>query len=365
MSEILRRKNLKIEKLKKMIKDLHEGKDSEKIKNEFVKEFRFVSGSEIAEMEQQLVNDGMDINEIMNLCDIHASIFEGNLEDIHDTKKDHPFNYFKDDNKIIKSLIDDCQKVDEIFLTKLFEKINHHYSQKEQLLFPLLEYIDIKTVPQVMWGVDDEIRHSLKELIKMIKENKDISIKYGNLKEKIGDMITKENKILFNMLEEHLTDDLWLRLEQALNNNTCLQLNRNEELQSGIIQLPSGKMTILELEKLLNILPIDITFVNKNNRVVYVSQNENRIFDRPLTVIGREVKFCHPPHSVHIVEKLLADFKSKEKRSEFFWIHFNNMYVYIQYYAIYDDNDDYIGVVEVTQNISDIQKITGEKRLVE
>lgn len=83
-------------------------------------------------------------------------------------------------------------------------------------------------------------------------------------------------------------------------------MNRNEELQSGIIQLPSGKMTILELEKLLNILPIDITFVNKNNRVVYVSQNENRIFDRPLTVIGREVKFCHPPHSVHIVEKIIG-----------------------------------------------------------
>ena len=113
----------------------------------------------------------------------------------------------------------------------------------------------------------------------------------------------------------------------------------------------------------MNILPIDITFVDKNDKVAYVSQGKHRIFERPLTVIGREVRFCHPPTSLQRVEKIINDFKEKRSDHEHFWLNFKGMYVYIQYFALYDADDDYLGVVEVSQDIAPLQAISGEKRL--
>ena len=115
---------------------------------------------------------------------------------------------------------------------------------------------------------------------------------------------------------------------------------------------------------MLDALPIDITFVDKDDTVKYFSQGAERVFPRTKAIIGRKVSNCHPPASVHIVEKLVEDFKAGHKESEDFWIDMGERYILIRYFAVHSEKGEYLGVLEVTQNIKPIQKIKGEKRLV-
>lgn len=368
MSEMLGKKHDKVHKLKNLILRLHDGEDETNIKAEFVADFKYVSGSEIAKMEKQLVEEGMDVNEIMRLCDIHASLFQDNLEELpSNSTADHPFDYFREDNAALATFMKaNKPTITLAYVNELYDKVDAHYGKKEQLLFPLLEHMDIKTIPQVMWGVDNEIREELRNVQAALIEQGDSETLYNAVQQKIQDMITKENNVLYQMLEEHLSQELWDKLDNAIKQNEAIDLDAAAQtIFDGYVTLPSGKVTLLELEKLLNALPFDITFVDKNDKVAYVSQGIHRVFDRPLTVLGREVRLCHPPQSVHIVEAILADFKAKRKDHEYFWIKFKGMYVYIQYFAIYDDQEEYLGVVEVSQDIQGIQNITGEKRLLD
>jgi len=115
---------------------------------------------------------------------------------------------------------------------------------------------------------------------------------------------------------------------------------------------------------MFNTLPIDITFVDKDGAVKYFSQGKERIFARPKTIIGRQVQNCHPPASVHIVEKIVEDLRSGKKEHEDFWIRMGDQYVYIRYFAVRNEKGEYLGTMEVTQNIKPIQEISGEKRLM-
>ncbi|WP_434640138.1 PAS domain-containing protein [Thermoanaerobacterium thermosaccharolyticum] len=96
----------------------------------------------------------------------------------------------------------------------------------------------------------------------------------------------------------------------------------------------------------------------------YFSNSNDRIFARTKAVIGRKVQYCHPPASVHVVEELLRDFKSGKKSHEDFWIMMGDKYVYIRYFAVRDENGDYLGTLEVTQDIAPIKALEGEKRLM-
>ena len=133
---------------------------------------------------------------------------------------------------------------------------------------------------------------------------------------------------------------------------------------NGSVQLPTGFLSVPELSRLLDTLPIDITFVGVDDTVRYFSQGSERVFPRTKAIIGRNVKNCHPPASVHIVEGIIADFKSGKKDHEDFWIKLGDKFVYIRYFAVRDEAGSYLGVLEVTQDIAPIQAIEGEKRLV-
>jgi len=142
-------------------------------------------------------------------------------------------------------------------------------------------------------------------------------------------------------------------------------LDQGEEPSNeGYIEFDAGFMTPEEINAILNTVPYDMTFVDKDGAVKYFTMGKDRIFPRPRTVIGRQVKNCHPPASVHVVEKIVEDFKSGKKDHEDFWIHMGPRYVLIRYYAVRNSKGEYLGTLEVTQDIRPIQEITGEKRLV-
>ncbi len=119
------------------------------------------------------------------------------------------------------------------------------------------------------------------------------------------------------------------------------------------------------IEVMLDTLPVEISFVDKNDEVKYFNKNGDRIFPRPRGIIGRKVQQCHPKKSVHIVNKILEDFKNKKRKVAKFWIDLKGRKIYIRYFPVWDKEGNYLGCLEVSQDITDVQKITGERRLLD
>lgn len=406
MSEIINNREYRQKVLKELIKQLHDGKDPEEVKRKFQEVFEGVAAKEISDLEQSLIAEGMPVEEIQSLCDVHASIFKGSIEEIHkddfagDKPEDtpgHPIHTFKLENRELEKLIDDSimrnleaykgiGTVDS--KNKLLADLNElldidkHYSRKENLLFPYLEKYGVTAPPKVMWGVDDEIRAAIKDAKSKLQEAEaDSAPAIEEAVTKVKEMIFKEENILFSMALDTLTEDEWLNIaEESDDIGFCLtqpagkwkpiranvgEKRKEQNLQpNGSIKFETGILSIKEINGLLNTIPVDITFIDKDNIVKYFTLGKERIFARTKAIIGRNVSNCHPPASVHIVEEMVEDFKAGRKDHEDFWIKMGQMFVYIRYFAVRDENGEYIGTMEVTQNIAPIQNIEGEKRLV-
>jgi hypothetical protein len=394
--------------LKEIILQLHDGKDPADVKNEFAKLIEGVSASEISEMESGLVADGMAVEEIQKLCDVHAEIFKGAVTQIHTTSREeekpgHPVHVLREENFAIEHLLKDTlmlkvASLEEGNLNKLrypiLEDVNllldidKHYGRKENIFFPFMEKYGITAPPKVMWGVDDEIRGMIKGFKAQI-QSPDASAEALKrdaeaMNTKILDMIFKEESILIPMLLETLTEDEWVAIaEDSDEIGYCIVSpeakwkptrmvpfgEAEAETASGapsdgLIRLETGILKVDELTRILNTLPIDITFIDQNDMVKYFSQSAERIFPRTKSVIGRSVQNCHPPSSVHVVETILEAFKSGRKDHEHFWIQMGEAMIYIRYFAVRGEDGQYLGTVEVTQNIAPIKAIEGQKRLV-
>lgn len=404
MSEMINNREYRQKALKEMITQLHHGKSVDEVKQQFEKLFSGVSANEITEMEQALIMEGMPVEQIQKLCDVHAAVFKGSIEEIHRPKKPeetpgHPVHTFKLENREIEKLIKDRIIPDaEKFRAygspeslqallediDLLQEVDKHYLRKENLLFPYMEKYGITTPPKVMWGVDDEIRVAVREakdlLSGSLESREQVLEKIKEVTDKITEMIFKEENIMFPMVLETLTEDEWAEIANASDEfgYTLIQPEgkyqpakddiekkaSEHNPQKDAVHFDTGYLTPEELNAMLNTLPFDITFVDKNDAVKYFTQGKERIFARPKTVIGRQVSNCHPPASVHIVEQIVADFKSGKKEHEDFWIKMGNKFVLIRYFAVRNEKGEYLGTMEVTQDIKPIQDITGEKRLV-
>ena len=398
MSESINNREYRKNVIKEVIKQLHEGETVEEVKHQFEEAFSGVSASEISEAEGALIAEGLPITEVQRLCDVHAAVFKGTIEEIHqptDQKQipGHPANTLIRENRAIEKILEkeikpyyhDLKDKNIQELIKGIDnlsKIGLHYQRKENLFFPFLEKYDITAPPKVMWGVDDEIREQIKEVKALLVESPDdtniIKDKINVLIDKVNEMIFKEENILLPMLLEKLTQDEWKsiandgdEIEYLVDKvpvwNPAKEAKeeiKEEVKEPGAITLPSGVLKIEELTCMLNTLPFDITFVDKNDVVKYFSQSSERIFPRTKAIIGRNVSNCHPPASVHIVEKIVEDFKSGKKNHEDFWIQAGDKYIFIRYFAVRNPVGEYMGVLEVTQDIKSIQEITGEKRLL-
>lgn len=408
MSEVINNREYRQKILKELIMELHSGRSVEEVKGRFEKLIEGVSAKEISEMEAALIKEGMPVQEIQRLCDVHAAVFKGSIEEIHHPEQvaGHPIHTMKRENKAVEQLLQTIEKHLEAFqknskqgikasgeLLKLAEDfsllydLDKHYSRKENLIFPYLEKYGINAPPKVMWGVDDEIRAVIKETKAMLQQrevSRDSLIE--NIKstiDRVREMIYKEENILFPMALDTLSEDEWLKIERESDEiGFCLiddvsrwnpvrvsvEQSETEKIASenseGYIKFETGILKAKEISLLLNTLPLDITFVDKDGVVKYFSQGKERIFARTKAIIGRKVQNCHPPASVHIVEKIVEDFQNGVKDHEDFWIKMGPNFVYIRYFAVRDENGEFMGTLEVTQNIKEIKELEGEKRLL-
>lgn len=258
-------------------------------------------------------------------------------------------------------------------------KIELHYQIKENVLFPLIEkYLPDYRCLQVMWSFHDDIRNWLKSALQILNEAdfdlKEFNRLAGDIFFSIHAVRFREERILFPVVSEFIP-------EEELNDliSDCLEIGfpfirpeyySDQKLfpepePSDEADLKSGYLSVEQIQLIFNHLPVDITFVDENNKVKFFSTPKKRIFPRTNSIIGREVKNCHPPESVHVVEQIVEAFRSGKKDKASFWIQMKGEFILIQYFAVRDEQGNYKGVVEVSQEISEIQNIRGEKRLLD
>jgi PAS domain S-box-containing protein len=395
----------KLATLKEIIHDLHEGAPLEDVKERFDELIVDVGPMEIAALEDQLIKEGVPVEEVQRLADLHVSVFKEALDarDIPDVPAGHPVHTFLVENELLTDaggdmdlLLEQLQIDDTVGkLNELREplqdaldrlsRVEIHYQRKENQLFPYLEKHGLTGVPQVMWGRDDQIRAQLKRAREAF-EGQDVGalIELGRAStQSIVDMVYKENHILFPLSLDTLDESEWVDIRKGEGDigyafgepagdwpesagAPGVAAGVEEALEeTDRLELDTGKLILSQINLMLKHLPIDITFVDENDQVQYFSAGKERIFPRSPGIIGRYVQKCHPPRSLETVDRIVGAFKAGTRDEAGFWIQVRGRTIYIRYFAVRDDDGTFRGTLEVSQDITEIKSIEGERRLLD
>lgn len=417
MSELINNSEKRKELLKHMILQLHQGEAPGEVRNRLVDLLRSIPYNEVVEVEQELIMEGLPEEEVLRFCDIHTAVLDGSI-DVSAAKSyppGHPVDTFKKENMELRkcteklhAILSDLSqwKTEDIptnflkikGLFNSLSDVDKHYKRKEYLLFPFLEKYGITGPPTVMWGKHDETRLLLKSAHEVLQTGDSITLSEVQTVadlvlrpaiDAIEGMIMKEEEILLPMCLDKLTDENWYQIyTETPEFGFCLYDPQDEwvpiltesmlkaeqdstgsksanYIQGEAIRLSSGSYSLKELEALFVTLPVDITFVDKDDKVKFFSHSPNRVFERNRAILGRDVRLCHPPGSVHIVEQIISDFKSGKENKAAFWISsFKGRFVYIEYTALRGKDNEYLGVIEITQDITQLRALEGDQRLL-
>ncbi|MCF2137147.1 MAG: DUF438 domain-containing protein [Candidatus Thorarchaeota archaeon] len=390
----------KKEALKVIIEKLHAGADPEEIKQEFRETIGDASATDISVAEEELIKEGMPRERIQKLCDVHLAVFRESIEAKGDiAPKGHPvyilmhehqaqLDYAEELSSIARTILAEKRDPTSDERTRLaelvdsFREAESHYLREENVLFPYLEAHGVREPPAIMWMEHDQIRTIKKRLSETVENSGEIDLNglvsaSLALHEILSEHFYKENNILFPTAMNLVTEDEWKTIRKEFDEigYCCFtpELPKSEkqddsartEISGGEIRLESGTMSLDVLEAILNTLPVDITFVDADDRVAYFSLSSERIFVRSKAVIGREVQYCHPKRSLDKVNQILDDFKNNRRDAAEFWINLNGRLIYIRYFAVRSKEGQYLGTLEVTQDITDIKQLQGEKRLLD
>ncbi len=308
--------------------------------------------------------------------------------------KGHPVSIYFQERELIISL---CQELSTVDAEKEFQKyiniFNHlqtiekRFARKENQLFPFLEKKGWNGPSQGMWSFHDNLREQFR-LLRQNIDNKAYDTINNNtvfLVDGIFRLLNVEEMILFPNSMEILTENDWIIMRQGeeeigwMLSETPAAFPEQEYVHpsqdftkrdmtfslENTSHYDEGYMTVEQVNLLLRTMPLDLTYVDENDKVIFYNRGEERVFPRSAGIIGREVKFCHPPKSVGTVLKILEEFRKGTQNESSFWINYKERLIYIRYFAVRDADKNYRGVIEMSQDITDIKKIEGEKRLLD
>lgn len=392
--------------IKDIIKRLHQGAKPDEVKAQFKEILQGVGPVDIARIEEELIKEGMPQEEIHKLCDVHLAVFKESLDkEQFLAPAGHPIHILMEEHKmllkfagLLKNLAKDIKGVKDAqdageHLTHLGHVVQHfkesekHYLREENVLFPYLEKHGITQPPAMMWAEHDKIREIKKGLYnlfdnlgKMPFQNftRQLTEIDQSLFEMLQNHFYKENNILFTTALKVIGENEWLEIRSQFDElGYCcftpeparkpMETKASPPVQpelKGVINLETGNLTVEEIETIFNTLPVDISYVDKNDTVRYFSQTKERIFPRTKAVLGRQVQQCHPQKSVHMVNQILDDFRHRRSDIAEFWLPVQGRLIYIRYFAARNKQGEYLGCLEVTQDITDIKKIAGAKTLL-
>ncbi len=393
--------------IKKLIERLHEGEDPAKVKEEFKEVMKGLTPLQISQAEELLIKEGMPAEEMYHMCDAHLAVLEESLsDDINLAPEGHPINILMQEHTMVSKFANELRELaldikDKQSFTEIVKKkwdkiisiVDHlkasksHYLREENVLFSYLEKHGVTQPPKIMWMEHDKIRETEKGLFSLIdnKENsdfKDFTDKlYTNahsLAELLVGHFAKENKILFPTALQVCSEKEWKEIREQFDEigYCCFtpELPKLETIEEhkvplaikddNLIDFGTGTLTIDQLKRIFEHLPIDITFVGKDDTVKFYSEGPKRVFVRTPSVIGRHVSNCHPNKSVDKVLEIVEGFKEKTLDTAEFWLEVGGRMIFIRYFPVRNKDGEYQGVLEVTQDITEIRKIEGEKRLL-
>ena len=408
MSELIDNRSHRIRVLKEVIRHLHAGNPPEQVKAQLRTIVSQTDATEIMAMEQELMSEGMPVEEVRSMCDLHSQVTRDILVQLPAGKAvepGHPADTFKRENEALRTVIKQLQRAleeipgsdDGVDLAPMIMRlrqafndlmdIDKHYQRKEHALFSCLERHGIAGPSKVMWAKDDEVRDLLKRLGLTLQQPLESA---GTLRTTVVpaaelaigavlEMIYKEENILFPMALSTLSEDEWGEIWRvSAKYGWCLVEPLEgynppvEKIVQGLnipgpseFMLPTGHVSLDQLAALFSTLPLDLTFVDADDRVAFFTEGPDRIFARSKAIIGRKVQHCHPPRSVEIVDRILADFKTGRQNLAEFWIDFQGKFVHIRYFAVRSETGEYLGTVELTQDLAPLRRLQGERRLLQ
>lgn len=384
-----------VSKIKEYLKRLEAQEELESVRADFVKEFENVDASEIMEAEQQLLKEGTPLATVQKLCDVHAALFKGKTieEKVVEAKrqaagaikqeklsitsklveiKGHPLYTFSLENKEITRLVKKCREnVKKDYYKEEFhdligklQDIAIHYAKKGDLLYPHLKVkYSISGPSDVMWTVDDEIRDEIKLLSKKQDFDNRWLEDFNKLLVRIDDMIYKEANILFPNCATNFADEEWYEIyRDSKDYNKCLGVenvvwDKAESFLEGTsknfddeIVMAGGHMTIEQLSAMLNTIPLELTFVDKEDINRYFNEGP-KVFKRPGMAIDREVFSCHPPKIEVQVRKIIESFKNNTADKVPIWMEKNGRTMLVTYMAVRNKAGEYLGTVEIVQDM--------------
>lgn len=376
-----------VSKIKEYLKRLEAQEELESVRADFAKKFENVDASEIMEAEQQLLKEGTPLATVQKLCDVHAALFKGKTieEKVVEAKrqsagaikqeklsitsklveiKGHPLYTFSLENKEIANIVKECKEKPDHDLVEKLQDIAIHYAKKGDLLYPHLKVkYGISGPSDVMWTVDDEIRDEIKQLSKKQNfDNKGLE-DFNKLLVRIDDMIYKEANILFPNCATNFEDEEWYEIyRDSKDYDECLGVENvvweeAEEFLKNVsksvddeIVMAGGHMTVEQLSAMLNTIPLEITFVDKENINRYFNEG-SKVFKRPGMAIDREVFSCHPPKIEVQVRKIIESFKNKMADRVPIWMEKNGRTMLVTYMAVRNKAGEYLGTVEIVQDM--------------
>ena len=405
MSELIDNRAHRIRTLKQIIQHLHAGGSPDEVRGRLRELVREVDASEIVAMEQELMAEGMPVEEIQSMCDLHSQVTREVLVKLPERvfPPGHPVDTFRRENDAVRVVVARMREI----LAKLqaleddadagalvlawrqalndLMDLDKHYQRKEHVFFSRLERHGITGPSKVMWGKDDEVRALLKELGQALEVPEATAGEWKLVAATLGatalaaveEMIYKEEAIFLPLCQDTFTEEDWGEIWLASPRyGWCLVEPRQgyrppeSVLREGLkvpvsegIEMPTGTLSLEQLTAIFSTLPVDLTFVDAEDRVAFFSEGPQRIFARSKAVLGRKVQHCHPPRSVAVVDRILSDFREGRHDVAEFWIDFRGRFVHIRYFAVRDRERRYLGTLEVTQDVTRIRKLEGERRL--
>lgn len=394
--------------LKGLIRQLHQGRSVEEVKAEFAHLLADVGAGEIAAIEQALIAEGLPEMEVKRLCDVHVAVFRESLDQqsAPETTPGHPVHTYRAENRAVEIVLDELsQAMADLAadpagwerarkLLGVLREYDKHYLRKENMLFPYMEKHGFSGPSSVMWALHDDIRAVWQALQEALAAGpgpdpataaQGVRDKFTWVATTMRDMIYKEENILFPAALERLASSEWQAIRsQETEIGYALVKPGNEwpgevgaqaegafapapadEAPGKALPLDTGALTLEQISQLFAHLPVDVTFVDAEDRVRFFSGGADRIFARTPAVIGRAVQKCHPPHSVQRVQRILDAFRAGQRDEAEFWIQMQGRFIHIRYLAIRNPEGVYQGTLEVVQDVTHIRQLEGERRLLD
>ena len=386
----------RVEQLKGFLKRLGTGEELGAVREDFASQFKHVEASEIMKAEQGLMREGTPLEEVQQLCDLHSALFHGStiheqmdaehakveavLEAQEKSKSvvglvetaGHPLNRLTEENKALDELIEAIRpKVADKTATyddvNTVRQLSVHYAKKGDLLYPKLK-VDyaIGGPSMVMWTVDGDIRDQLGDLAKSSQSVDDWYRRFDELLTRAQEMIYKEQNILFPICAENFSKEDWYQIYKdtaqyedifgvkriawpEADAALAVQTTKSNG-DDNAIGLIGGTLTVDQLDAMLNTMPMEVTFVDHEDINRYFNDGE-KVFKRPTTAIGRDVYSCHPPKVEPIVRGIIDSFRKGDRDNVAVWLEKQGRPFYVNYMAVRDQNNNYIGTLELVQDM--------------